>query len=173
MPDLIHVMFTTKLKSVIYSRKIREAIGSRVIPGEKHTRKVGLITDQKNLVILGDLHKDLGINQNDFRVVSFGSETDNTGDSRALFLNAREISIQGTFRSEEVVNFSGTPYDFLICYFSEEDQNASLLAAKITAGVKIGNTPDAYDMYDLEIRADSTREFRDEVLKYYRILKKE
>ena len=169
------MMITSKLKSIIYSKKIRKALNNKAISDMQNSGKVGLIIDAENFdrsKELLEIYSRLGINKKDLKLVICGSADLLPEGLDAEILNPKEISVSGEFRSEGIKDFARDRYDFLICYFSEKCQTGSLLAVITNAGIKLGNHPDEYGIYDVAIFSDSLEEFQQEVIKYFKILKK-
>lgn len=165
-------MISLKLKSITRNRKIRKALRDRRYPENRDEGKVGLITDLADERLLSGLYRDLKIAKDDFLIVTCksGQELPKQGDK--LILDKKEVSLTGEFRSEQIQDFLTKEFDLLICFFSEEYEAGSLLAAQTVAGRKFGNKPDPFGIYDLEILAHDPGEFKEEVIKYFRIFKK-
>lgn len=164
-----------KLKSLIYTKRIRRALGKKVFSNSGNSGKAGLIIDAENLESkwkLTDLYKDLGVNRENFRIVVCGNEIELPETIDADFLKSKEVSITGDFKSERIKDFANDRFDYLICYFTEKNIVGSLLAAETNASVKIGNKPDEFGVYDLEIDSKDVVIFRQEMLKYLKILKR-
>ncbi|PTX43756.1 hypothetical protein C8P64_2289 [Christiangramia gaetbulicola] len=174
MRHLRLMMINSKLKSIIYSRKIRKALNNKVSSDRSFSGKVGLIIDAENFEKtkrLFELYKDLGIDKKDLSIVVCGSKDEFPENSDFKILDLKEITVSGEFKSETIRGFARDRYDFLICHFSEKSQAGSLLAAVTNAGIKVGNHPDEYGIYDVEVFSNSLEDFQQEVIKYYRILK--
>ncbi|TRO67006.1 DUF6913 domain-containing protein [Christiangramia sabulilitoris] len=165
-------MFSSKIKSITCNRKIRKALRDRQYSARGNNTRVGVITDLADLRSFSGFYKDLGIKTEDFSVVVCGSIAEQGIDLKNIVLDPKEISLTGEFRSEPTKAFLRQDYNLLICYFSQENRGGSLLAAETMAGKKFGNKPDHYGIYDVEIYADSICEFKEEIIKYYKIFKK-
>lgn len=169
-------MITGKLKNIIYSKKIRTTLDNQGSPVDKTSGKIGLIIDAENFNSkekLIDLYKLIGIEKENFKIVVFGAADKFPEKLEADFLLKKEVSITGEFIAESIRNFTKEKFNFLICHFSENNKIGCLLAAETSASVKIGNSPDEYGIYDVEVRTDDLEIFQQEVLKYLKILKKD
>lgn len=167
-------MISGKLKDFFVLKKIHQALKSERFYSEGLLGKAGLIVDSKNISEkskLIELHKIVGLSEGQFKTVICGSRND-LEEVSGMVLDPKEISLAGEFRSEEIREFSQDNFDFIVCYFSEANPVGALLAARTQASVKIGNKPDIFGIYDLEIDADSIDIFQKEALKYLKILKK-
>lgn len=168
-------MISGKLKRIIYLKKIRRALShDRMSPGEL-SGKAGLIIDAENLDEkwkLADFYRLVQLKKENFQIVVCGSRKNLPEDLDAVILDEKEISVTGEFRSEEIRNFTEEKFECLICYLSERTVASALLSALTSAAVKIGNKPDLYGVYDIEIDSQSIEVFQQEALKYLKILKK-
>ena len=174
MRHLNQVMISSKLKRIIYSKKIRNALKNKSLLDNESLDKIGLITDAKSLENKGDLlnlHKLLELKKEDLKIVVCGSGI-KLDKPEVEVLDPKELTVSGEFKAEGIREFVQDRFDFIICYFSEKNQVGSLLAAEVYGRVKFGNKPDEYGIYDVEINSGSADEFLEEVLKYYRIFKK-
>ncbi|QYA27108.1 hypothetical protein G3I01_16945 [Gramella sp. MT6] len=175
MRHLKFEMITNKLKSIIYSKKIRKALNNKAFQGEDYSGKVGLIIDAENFENTKELlntYNELGIKKEDLKVVICGSMELSPELQDVEILYSKDVTVSGEFRAEGIQDFASNRYDFLICHFSGKCQAGSLLAAVTNAGIKLGNHPDEYGIYDIEIFSDSIEDFQQEVIKYSRILKR-
>ena len=167
-------MITTKLKNIVFSKKIRKAINNKASLDRGISGKVGLIIDAENFENFKELsviYRKLGLKKEDFSLVVCGSAHLLPENMDADFLDPKEITVSGEFKSERIRDFARDRYDFLICHLSEKNQAGYLLAAVTNAGIKLGNHPDEFGIYDVEIFSDSLEEFQHEVIKYFRIFK--
>lgn len=170
------MMISGRLKNRIYSKKIKKALLTNAISIDENSGNIGLIVDNKtfnSLSELAELYKLIGIKKECFKIVVCGSPKKISDKSEVSFLTPKDISVSGDFKSESIINFAEEGFDFLICHFSETNTAGSLLAAETKARIKIGNSPDTYSIYDVEIQAEEIEVFQQEVLKYLKILKKE
>ncbi len=165
-------MIPLTLRTILHSRKIRRMLEERPVVKGEDTKKIGVITDVKEPQVFADLCQIWDIAEKNFRLVHCVSEKEAQNDESVLVLHAKEVGFKGNFRSEAIRNFAGDRYDFVVCYISDTCQAGALLAAQVNAKYKIGNAPDKFGIYDLEIHSGNVREFREEVLKYYKIFKK-
>lgn len=143
---------------------------SRAVSG-----KAGLIIDAEdfdNKRKLTQFYRLAGIKKENFRFIISGSVENIPEVNGAHILIPGEVSVKGEFRNQAVRDFSVENLDFIICHFSK-NISASLLAAVSNAAVKIGNGPDDYGIYDVEINAGKIEDFQQEALKYLKILKQE
>ncbi len=167
-------MISGKLKDVFLVKQIRKALKSEKSDFEGFQEKAGLIIDVENIHEkrkLTEFHKLIGLPEKNFKTVVCGSRGD-LNEVSGMILDLKEISLGGYFKSEEIRAFSQENFDFIICHFSDVNPAGLLLAARTQASVKIGNKPDEYGIYDLEIDAGSIDIFQKEALKYLKILKK-
>ncbi len=167
-------MINAKLKKIVYSRKIRKALSNKASTNRSSTGKLGLIIEAENFEKtkrLLDIYKDLGIDKRALSIVVCGSMDQIHEEFDLQILDPKEISISGEFKSEAIRSFVQDRYDFLICHLSVRSIAGSLLAAIANAGIKVGNHPDDYGIYDVKIFSESIEDFQQEVVKYYRILK--
>ena len=167
-------MIASKLKDIVYSKKIRKALKNKLLHDNEFLDKIGLILDAesfKNYGELSNLHNLLGVKKEDLRIAVCASGID-VSKPGVAFLDPKEVSISGEFKADGIKDFVQDRYDFVICYFSEMNRSGSLLAAEACARMKFGNKPDRYGIYDVEINSGSLDEFLEEVKKYYRIFKK-
>lgn len=168
-------MIPGKLKNIIYSKRIRKALGNKALGPDGNSGKIGLIIDAENFKYkrgLTDLYKLIEIKKNSFKIVICGTPSEIPDDLKADILIAAEVSISGEFKAKAIKNFLQEDFSFLICHFSEKNKIGSLLAAETKASVKIGNSPDEYGIYDVEVQTEQIDVFQQEVLKYIKILKK-
>lgn len=168
-------MISGRLKNIIYSKKISRALKKRTSLSNGSSGKIGLIVDAKNFQSkrgLTEVYKLIGIKKEYFKIVICGTPAEIPDDLKADILLPREVSISGAFKAEAIRNFSQEGFSFLICHFSEKNKIGSLLAAETKASVKIGNSPDEYGIYDVEVQTRELDVFQQEVLKYIEILKK-
>lgn len=168
-------MISGKLKNIIFSKRIRKALGNKALGPNGYSGKIGLIIDAEKLSDkreLTELYKFSGIKKESFKVVICGTPSEIPDELKADILIPAEVSISGEFKAEAIKNFSQEDFSFLICHFSEKNKIGSLLAAETKASVKIGNSPDEYGIYDVEIQTKQIDVFQQEVLKYIKILKK-
>lgn len=168
-------MIAGKLKNIIHSKKIRRSLLNGRLSREGNSGKIGLIIDDEKFESgqkLIELYKFPGINKIDFKVVFCGNSDKIPENLEADVLTIKDISLLGDFKTESIRRFASEDFDFLICYFSENNTAGYLLAAESLANIKIGNSPDSYGIFDVEIHAKKIDVFQQEVLKYLKILKK-
>lgn len=168
-------MISGKLKSFICSKKIRRALSSNGLNDRGFSGKAGLIIDAENLeekCKLADFYESAGLKKENFSVVVCGSRKNLPEDLAAIVLDPKEITITGEFRSDEIRSFAEENFDFVICYLSKTSIASALLAAVAKSKIRIGNKPDEYGIYDVEIDSNKVEVFQQEALKYLRILKK-
>jgi len=168
------MMISGNLKNIIYSKKIKKALDAKASSFNGGSGRTGLIIDAENFdskLELTRLYNLIGIKEACFKIVVCGVSNKIQEDIDAAILDPKEVSVSGNFKSEAIRDFSKEPFDFLICYFSKKNRIGSLLAVESQATFKIGNSPDDYGIYDVEIKAKNTEVFQQEVLKYLKILK--
>ncbi|MCB7479665.1 DUF6913 domain-containing protein [Christiangramia sediminis] len=168
-------MISGKLKNIICSNRIKRHLRKEAFSSNRNSGKIGLIIDAENFQSkrgLTDLYKLIGIKKESFKIVFCGIPAEMADELNADILIPREVSISGKFKAEAIRNFLQEDFSFLICYFSEKNKIGSLLAAEANANVKIGNSPDEYEIYDVEVQTKGIDVFQEEVLKYIEILKK-
>ncbi|TBW26751.1 DUF6913 domain-containing protein [Gramella sp. KN1008] len=168
-------MISGNLKNVFYLKKIRKALGSKSDVKSEFSGKAGLIIDADNLDEkwkLTDFYELVQLKKENFYIVICGSRQNLPEDIEAAVLDSKEISLRGEFRSEEIRSFTEEDFDFILCYFSKNSVASALLSALTKARIRIGNSPDEYGIYDVEIDAREVEVFQQEALKYLKILKK-
>lgn len=170
------MMISGNLKNIIYSKKIKKALSAKASSFNGDIGKTGLIIDAENFDSKREfttLYNSFGIKEACFKIVVCGASNKVPEDIDVAILDPKEVSVAGNFKSEAIRDFMKESFDFLICYFSKKNRIGTLLAAESHANFKIGNSPDDYGIYDVEIKAENTEVFQQEVLKYLKILKKE
>ena len=168
-------MISGRLKSILYSRKIRRILGTKTSSSNAASGKAGLIIDAEdfdNKWKLAEFYRLAGIKKENFRVIVCSSAENSPEIPCADTLFPGEVSMKGDFKAAAIRDFAEEDLDFIICHFSESII-ASLLTAVSKAAVKIGNSPDEYGIYDVEIDAADIDVFQQEALKYLKILKKD
>ncbi len=168
------MMIADTLKSIIYSNKIKKTLSNKAVLSDASSGKIGLIIDAESFdskQALTELYKSLEVKKSDFKIVVFGHADRISEDLEVDFLKPEEISYSGHFKMEAIRAFTKEKFEFLICYFSEKSKIGYLLAAETSAAVKIGNSPDTYAMYDVEIQTKEINAFEQQVLKYIKIIK--
>ncbi|MGA8853115.1 MAG: hypothetical protein WB492_02950 [Christiangramia sp.] len=169
-------MIISKLKSIIYSKKIRKALKNKAGQGAGNTGKVGLIIDAKDLdqkLKLANLKEVAGFSNEKIQVVVCGEPKDMPQDLNAEILEKKDVSLSGEFNKEAIRKFTEERFDFIIGHFSDQSILGELLVAKSNAIFKIGNKPDDFGIYDVEIDAQEIGVFQQELIKYLKILKRE
>lgn len=167
-------MIPARLKSIVYSRKIRKALKNKARDKQENTGKVALIIDAETFSVnrnLLEIFNLLELKKKDFSAVICGNVDVGIDTTGFEILNDKDISISGEFRSEGISNFLLSSYDLVVCYFSSKNQAGLLLASECKADIKIGNAPYVFGIFDVEINTLELESFQQEVLKYYRILK--
>ncbi|MCM8570653.1 hypothetical protein NE848_14755 [Gramella jeungdoensis] len=168
-------MISGKLKSYFFSKKIRHALSEKSRPFNDFSGKAGLIIDAENLDEkwnLADFYRLVPLKKEDYSIAVCGSRESLPEDLDVPVLDPKEISVKGEFKSEAIRSFAEEGFDFLICHLSDKSTASVLLSAVTKAGVKIGNKPDEYGIYDVEIDSGDIEVFQQEALKYLKILKK-
>ncbi|WP_148264586.1 DUF6913 domain-containing protein [Christiangramia forsetii] len=163
------------MKNIIYSKKIRKSLAESAFSFEGNLGKTGIIIDAESFASnqeLTTLYNFIGTKEGCPKIVVCGTPDKISEDIDAVILDPKEVSVSGNFKAEEIRSFSKEPFDFLICYFSKKNRVGSLLAAESQVKFKIGNSPDEYGIYDVEVKANTMNVFQQEVLKYLKILKK-
>ncbi len=158
-------------KRIILRKKISDFSKKRT--EIKRSGNVGLIIDAENLKFKEDwktFFKQAEIKNEHLKIVICDLKEPKSDHVDAEILNFEDISLWGNFRSEAIKDFKGTDFDFLICDFSEESYSASLLAVSANASVKIGKKADVFNIFDIKIDAKDNQVFRQETLKYLKIL---
>jgi len=167
-------MIADRLKNILYSNKIKRTLSEKAVLSDASSGKIGLIIDAESFDSkqgLTGLYKSLGVKKSDFKIVIFGHSEIIPLSLEIDFLRPKEVSVSGCFKVEAIRDFAKGKFDFLICYFSEKSKIGYLLAAETNAAIKIGNSPDAYGIYDVEIQTKEINAFEQEVLKYIKIIK--
>ncbi|MCP9199741.1 hypothetical protein MKO06_07485 [Gramella sp. GC03-9] len=168
-------MIGSKIKAKLLPGLIRKAKKANARPLVSGSGRIGLIVDAKDLEKKSGLlkiHDLAGYPKKDCKLVICGSRKEIVDVNFPVILDPSEISIGGKFESEDIRNFIATEFDFLICNFSESCLHGMLLAASSKVSVKIGNSPDEFGVFDLEIEAENPDVFQQETLKYIEIFKK-
>ncbi|MDX1761608.1 MAG: hypothetical protein R3218_05585 [Christiangramia sp.] len=169
-------MIPAKLKQTIYSKRIRKAINGRVKNSNSGNGKIGIITDAEDtgeIRSLLKLSEELGFKNSKLKLVLSGTEAEIPGNVNGIYLNPKEVSISGKFRSEEIKSFAAENFEILICYLREKQNPGLLLAAESKASLVFGNSPDDFGLYDVEIKTGGIEDFQQEIKKYYRIFKRQ
>jgi hypothetical protein len=169
-------MIPAKLKSLIYSNRIRGMLNKNVTSAGIRSEKIGLIIDaedRKALSVLANLYKEAGIAKENFRIVLCGEAEDLPEGIVAAALKPREVSVTGEFKSVEIQKFAQEEFNYLVSFLPGKSQVGSLLTAVCHARIKFGNCPDDYGIYDVEINALKAEVFQRELIKYFKILKRD
>ncbi|GAA4325893.1 hypothetical protein GCM10023115_39760 [Pontixanthobacter gangjinensis] len=169
-------MIPVRLKHAIYSRKIRKALNRKENSRENVNRKIGIITDAadgESIQKLVKLSGELGFKKEELKLVVLGANFEVSGMVKVIKLDTREVSASGKFRSQEILDFLAEEFELLVCYFSNKQELASLLAAEARSGMVFGNAPDNFGLYQVEVHAADLDIFQQEIKKYYRIFKRE
>ncbi|MUP47002.1 hypothetical protein E0K83_14750 [Gramella sp. BOM4] len=175
MRQKIQTMITSKIKLKLLPGFIQKAKKAYIRDSGSGSGRIGLILDFKKLEEKKSLFEFYGpaeYSKEDLKLVICGPRKEIVDSSFPAILDPSEISIGGKFDSEEITDFLNEKFDFLICYFSENCLPGILLAARSAARLKIGNSPDNFEVFDLEIEAENAEVFQQEALKYLEILKK-
>ncbi|APG58983.1 DUF6913 domain-containing protein [Christiangramia salexigens] len=168
-------MISGNFKRLLAEHRIKGFANRRKSSGiNSSTGLVGMILDTENLeekFSLMDFHRSLDVSRYNFKLVICGEQVELPEGVEAEFLNRSDISFIGKFKTESIENFANETFDCLICNYNESSWTASLLAAVTTARIKIGVKPDVYNIFDVEINTGDIQIFRQEALKYLKILK--
>lgn len=169
-------MISGKLKNILYSRKIRKVLDKKAPSFKTVSGRAGLIIDAEDFDDkwkLARFYRLAGISKENFRVIVCSSEENLPEIPGASILFPGEVSLRGEFRARAIRDFAEEDLDFILCYCSKSISTACLLAAVSRAALKIGNSPDEYGIYDVEIGTTDIEVFQQEALKYLKILKNE
>lgn len=167
-----------RFKSFSIRRKINNLVKHRDL-SQRNSKlgKLGILVDDTYMEdrnYLEKLVKKLGLNDKQYQFFHFVEADKNVPTLQSNQVSKKEFNLKGEISSQDAIDFTGIPFDVLICVFPENNQWLNLMAAQSKAKFKIG----FYDMdqriFDLIINIDAkdNQLFENEVIKYLKILNK-
>ncbi len=169
------------IKSKIITKKItsllKEQSKRTSLQINSTIKTVGIIVNEGsnfNFDALKKLQKDIGSGSNNFHVLTYKSENENSNEFRGVFFYEKDITWNGKIKSKDISDFLDTKFDMLIDYTNSENIYQIYLVSKSKANFKVGYANENKDLYNLILAVpfEDIDNFRKELIKYLKILKK-
>jgi hypothetical protein len=118
--------------------------------------------------------KELGLQRKDIKIFTFIETRKKLPSLRQNQITNKEFSWQGDIHNQNANEFLDIPFDVLISFNKEKHEYLGAMAAQSKAKFKIGFDGADERLYDLVLAVDpqNTIDFKSEVRKYLKILKK-
>ncbi len=169
------------IKSKILSKKtsllLKDNKYSNTLSAGKLINSVGIIVNEEssfNFEELKKLQKNIPIGSNNFHILTYKNNKESYNEFRGAFFYEKYISLTGSIKSKEIVEFLDNDFDMLIDFTGAKTIFSQFLTARSKSKFKVGYAIGSSDLYDLLIAVpfDDIKKFNVELLKYLKILKK-
>lgn len=150
--------------------RIRKALKLRSVYNENRTGVLMLLDSEtvslKNNILAG--FAEQGMKTEFFRTIVL---SENETNDEVFQLKRKDIRWNAAVKNEQLKELLNTEFDILISFLSEYSLRAELIAAQVSAGLKITSRHDETGIFDLSIISENAEVFTLETLKYLKILK--
>ena len=124
--------------------------------------------------VFKELAEQIGLRPNSFKIIGY-SEKGITGSGYTIpVFSDKDLGWGGNFKNGDIDEFLSRDYDLLVNYYQKSTPILKLVSVRAKAGVKVGLLDDnqAINQITFKIAPSSFTKFRDELIKYLKILKK-
>jgi len=171
-------MFLKLLKNFVLKRKLKNSLlNVNTISSEAKIKTVGILTDETYFNNREGLIKELignGIQTENIKILIYKDKIKKNEDSIYPVFGLNSIHWDGSFKSDEVSNFTGLGFDMLISYYDIEKAALLLVTQRTNANFKVGfSTIDKrLNHFMINTVAENYTVFTNELFRYLKILNK-
>ncbi|XLS30896.1 DUF6913 domain-containing protein [Flavobacteriaceae bacterium M23B6Z8] len=174
-------MFLDKLKQKaavkILKKALKAAENDRQQKGFDKIKSVGFIVnfDEFNHTeVFQELAKEIGLKENEYKIIGFSERgLTGTGFNIPVFSD-KDLGWNGQIKNPDIEEFLSRDYDMLINYYKYAPIILKLVSAKTKSVMKIGLLDENQELNHITfgVSPDSFSKFKEELIKYLRILKR-
>ncbi|WP_340198442.1 DUF6913 domain-containing protein [Ascidiimonas sp. W6] len=174
-------MFLEKLKRKSALKLLKKALNahenSKLSKESSKIRSLGCIVnfDEFNHTeVFQELAEQIGLKSHEYKIIGFSEKgLMGTGFNVPVFTD-KDLGWNGQIKNSDINEYLGREYDLLINYYQHAPVILKLVSAKTKSQTKIGLLDSNQDLNDIvfQISPDSFSKFREEIIKYLKILKK-
>lgn len=174
-------MFLEKLKHKAAIKIIKKALkgAENIKIGQEpdKIKSIGFIVnfDEFNhTAVFQELAEGIGLKSNEYKIVGYSDKgLSGTGYHIPVFTD-KDLGWNAHIKNPDVEEFLDRKYDLIINYYKHAPILLKLVSAKASSPMKIGLLDENQELNHItfQMSPDSFSKFRDELLKYLKILKK-
>ncbi|QAA80654.1 hypothetical protein EI546_02440 [Aequorivita sp. H23M31] len=138
---------------------------------------LGFLVDEalyEDFEMLADFGVELGLQRKNIKIFTFIETRKKIPSVRQNQITNKEFGWNGEIKNESAIEFLNNSFDVLIGYYTGKHDFLDTLVAQSKAKFKIGCNSANEQFFDLLLNVDlnKPKDFREEVTKYLKILKK-
>jgi len=120
------------------------------------------------------LRNDIGLKPNKCNFITFSDDQQNNSNQWDVTFNSKDFGWKGSLKNQDLIDFTKSKFDVLICYFLASNNELKQIAAMSQANLKVGLSNEDERVYDLiiDVAPKSFSIFKTELKKYLTILNK-
>lgn len=167
-----------KLKQYSLKKHTEKSLISRDV-SQRNTplKRLGFLVDEAffdDFELFYSFGKELGLQRKDIKIFTFIKTRKKLPSLRQNQITNKEFSWRGEIYNQNALEFLDIPFDVLIGFNNEKHEFIGAMIARSMAKFKIGFNGTDERLYDLVLAVDpqNTKDFKVEVVKYLKILKK-
>ncbi len=124
--------------------------------------------------VFKELAEEIGLRSNSFKIIGYSDKGITRSGFTIPVFSDKDLGWGGKFKNGDIEEFLSRDYDLLINYYQKSTPILKLVSVKAAAGIKVGllDENQAINQITFKISPSSFTKFRDELLKYLKILKK-
>lgn len=122
---------------------------------------------------LTKLCKAIGVKPKDVTILEYVKTLTKEQREQPQLFSDKQVGWKGVFKTKSLKDFSATPFDILISYYTPENLSLKAMTALSVAKFKVGINPEmeAYNDLTIHVATDQEVVFTKELEKYLKILK--
>ncbi len=171
-------MFLKRFKEKSNQKYINSVLNSRqVVVDDRKIDAVGIVLnfdEYSNYDELRKLFKNIGLHENKVKFVAFVTDDKLTPSSWDTYFNPKNFGWNGKIDNVDLNEFINTEFDALISFYKEDNLELNLVTALSKANFKIGisNYDDRLHDFIIDVKPTETDIFKEELIKYLKVLNK-
>lgn len=122
---------------------------------------------------LTKLCKAMGVKTKDVTILEYVKTLTKEQREQPQLFSDKQVGWKGVFKTKSLKDFSATPFDILISYYTPENLSLKAMTALCAAKFKVGIDPamEIYNDLTIHVATDQEVVFTKELEKYLKILK--
>lgn len=124
--------------------------------------------------VFKELSEQMGLKANEYKVIGFSGKGLSANNYSIPVFSEKDLGWNGNFKNGDIDEFLSRKYDLLINYYHRSPVILKLVSARTNSAIKIGLLDENQELNDIifSIKPNLFSKFRDELIKYLKILKR-
>jgi hypothetical protein len=174
-------MFLEKLKQKAAVKLLKKALyafeNDILVDEPSKIRSIGCIVnfDEFNHTeVFKELSEQIGLKANAYKIIGFSDKGLSGSGFTIPVFSEKDLGWNGKFNNGDIDEFLNRKYDLLINYYKEAPVILKLVSARANGRIKVGLLDENQELNHItfKIPPNSFTKFKDELIKYLRILNK-